>query len=300
VAAQIRIGTSGYSFADWVGIVYPQSVKQGDFLSHYARLFDAVEVNVTYYRVPSPQMFAGMLRKVSPDFSFVVKLPKEMTHEREKLAETAAPFARAVGPLVDAGQLGGLLAQFPWAFKPSPTSLDHLKRLAESLAGIKAPVNIEFRHASWYTEETYATLRNLGLGFVNVDLPALPDLPAPSSVVISDVAYFRLHGRNRRTWWSRGEGDARYDYLYEQGELEDWVPRIQEGTTQARACYIFANNCHLGQSVANALELCSRFALPVPALPPGAHAEMFAPSREDLIAEIRRHIREAKVRATTA
>jgi len=298
VAARIRVGTSGYSFADWFGVVYPQGARQGDLLSYYARLFDTVEINVTYYRVPGPQMFAGMLRKVPSDFTFVLKLPKEMTHEREKLGQIAAPFARAAAPLVDAGRLGGLLAQFPWAFKPSSASIDHLRRLADALAGVKAPVNVEFRHASWYAEETYRALRDLGLGFVNVDLPALPDLPPPSNVLTSDVAYYRLHGRNKATWWSRGEGDVRYDYLYERSELEDWALRAEEGAACSQACFIFANNCHLGQSVVNALQLRERFSLPDPALPPGADAGMFAPSAEELAAEMRRRIRAARAESS--
>jgi uncharacterized protein YecE (DUF72 family) len=297
VTAQIRVGTSGYSFADWAGTVYPQSAKPGEFLGHYARLFDAVEINATYYRVPSAQTFANMLRRVTPDFMFVVKLPREMTHERAQLKAVLDPFTRALDPLSDAGQLGGLLAQFPWEFKPSPASHDHLRHLAESLAPIGAPVNVEFRHASWYDEETCALLRDLGFGFVNVDLPALPDLPTPSDLVTSEVAYFRLHGRNRRTWWSRSEGDVRYDYLYDRDELEDWVPRIERAASKSDVCYIFANNCHLGQSVVNALELADRFSLSLPGLPPGASREMFPRSRKEWIAEIRGRIRDAKDKA---
>ncbi len=300
MAARIRVGTSGYSFADWFGIVYPQGARQGDLLASYARLFDTVEINVTYYRVPGPQMFAGMLRKVPADFTFVLKLPKEMTHEREKLDEVVTPFSKAAAPLIDAGQLGGLLAQFPWAFKPSLASMDHLRRLSDALAGIKAPVNVEFRHASWYAEETYRALRELGLGFVNVDLPALPGLPPPTNVLTSDVAYYRLHGRNLKTWWARGEEGERYDYLYETGELEDWALRAEEGAARSRACFLFANNCHLGQSVVNALQLRERFSLPAPSLPPGADAEMFSSSAEELAAEMTRRIQLARAREKRA
>ncbi len=93
MTATIRIGTSGYSFRDWVGTVYPPGMKSGDYLSHYAKMFDTVEINSTYYRIPSPFMFANMLKKVSRDFTFVVKMPKEMTHERSVQYSTAAVCA---------------------------------------------------------------------------------------------------------------------------------------------------------------------------------------------------------------
>jgi uncharacterized protein YecE (DUF72 family) len=294
----IRVGTSGYSFSDWVGIVYPAGAKPGDFLSHYARLFDTVEINATYYRIPSPATFHSMLRKVPPSFTFVVKLPREMTHEREGFARAVVPFFAAVEPLAEAGQLGGLLAQFPYSFKPEPESEEHLRRLAGEVGGRGVPVNVEVRHAAWSRDETYALLRDLGLGFVNVDLPSLRDLPGPTGLVTSEVGYVRLHGRNSRAWWGKDER-ARYDYLYSERELEEWRPRIEETASNSRLCYVFANNCHLGQSVVNALQLQARFQLPRPTLPTGATEEMFAHTAEVLANAIHERIRMARERATT-
>ncbi|HDL85176.1 MAG TPA: DUF72 domain-containing protein, partial [Candidatus Acetothermia bacterium] len=117
MTASIHVGTSGYSFKDWLGAVYPAKMKAGEFLSYYAKMFDCVEINSTYYRVPSPSMFEGMLNKVPLDFTFIVKVPKEMTHDREKFASVLSPFITGIASLIDAGQLGGLLAQFPYSFK---------------------------------------------------------------------------------------------------------------------------------------------------------------------------------------
>jgi len=297
--ASIRVGTSGYSFKDWLGTAYPAKMKAGQFLSYYARMFDCVEINSTYYRVPSPAMFAGMLRKVPSDFTFVVKLPKEMTHDREKLASVISPFIAGIAPLIESGQLGGLLAQFPYSFKATLEGKDYVKRLADAFSSQDIPLNIEFRHESWYTQDIYAILKKLGLGFVNVDLPPLPGLPGASNVVTSDVAYYRLHGRNAKAWWNHLTPSHRYDYLYSNDQLEGWARRVEEAAPKAKTSYIFNNNCHLGQSVVNALHLHQRLGLPKPTLPPGMAPDMFEPSTEDLVARIKKRITQKREREET-
>ena len=298
MAAPIRVGTSGYSFKDWVGTVYPERTPSSGFLSHYARWFDAVEVNSTYYRIPSPTMFEGMLVKVPPDFAFVVKTPKEMTHERAGFDEAVRPFVDGVRPLVEAGQLGGLLAQFPNAFKPSDEHRDHLRRLADALLPV-APLNVEFRHAGWYYEATFALLRDLGLGFVNVDLPQTSTLPPASGRETSAIAYFRFHGRNRAMWWNHPTPSHRYDYLYSATELDEWTPRIESAAEEAgtKTVFAFTNNCHLGKSVVNALQLRKEFGLPAPSLPPGASPDLF---EADLAEEIDNLLNRIAVRERSA
>ena len=111
------MGTSGYSFADWVGPFYPPGTRSGDFLAHYARHFPAVEVNATYYRVPPPAAMAAMERKTPPGFRFMVKVNQAMTHERLLEPALVRDFRAALAPLKDAGKFDGLLAQFPWGFR---------------------------------------------------------------------------------------------------------------------------------------------------------------------------------------
>ena len=296
--ASIRVGTSGYSFKDWLGTVYPAKMQAGDFLSYYAKMFDSAEINFTYYRVPPPSMFANMLKKVPPDFTFIVKVPREMTHNREKMPSVVSPFIKGIAPLVEAGQLGGLLAQFPYSFKTTSEGIDHLKRLANVFIDRGIPLNVEFRHDSWYKENVYSTLKELGLGFVNVDLPSLPDLPSASNVVTSDVAYYRLHGRNAKMWWHHPTPSHRYDYLYNDDQLEKWATRVEKAAPKAKTSYIFNNNCHLGQSVVNALHLHQRLGLPKPTLPPGLAPEMFEPSTDELIAQIKARIVQKQAEET--
>jgi len=279
----VRVGTSGYTFDDWKGLVYPKTL-QGSALSHYARMFDCVEINTTFYRVPPPSLFEGMLRHVPKDFVFLVKVPREMTHERSRFDRVVLPFAEAVAPLARAGQLGGLLVQFPFAFKPEEGSWAHLGRIADVLAGHGVPVSIEFRHESWLDESVYRFLEERGLGFVNVDLPELDGLPGRTNVVTSDVAYYRLHGRNGSNWWrDTGNPHDRYDYSYTGEQLDEWVDKARVATEEARLAYILTNNCRLGQSVISALMLAKKLDLPKPSPPPGWPEELFEPTRDELI-----------------
>jgi len=285
-----HVGTSGYSFRDWVGTVYPPGTPPARYLTHYARWFDAVEINATYYRIPSPKMFEAIVAKVSPEFAFVVKLPREATHQRENLATITKPFRDAIAPLVERGQLAALLAQFPYAFKNSSDSIRHLEQMSGIWTGKGIPVNVEFRHIGWYEPETFETLRNLGLGFVNVDLPPLPGLPRPSNEVTSDIAYYRLHGRNTKTWWHHEAPGLRYDYLYTADKLEAWARRAEEKAGTTRKTFVFTNNCHLGQSVVNALQLHQRLGVKPPPPPPGESPPLIEPSIRSQIDAIARRI----------
>ena len=294
VSERVHVGTSGYSFPDWVGIVYPPGGRSRDFLQQYARWFDSVEINASYYRIPSPRTIEAIRRKVPPDFRFTVKLPKEMTHQRDRARAALEPFLEGIAPLRETGQLGGVLAQFPFSFKHTAENMRYLERAANPFAKAGIPINVEFRHRSWYEEEVFARLRDLRIGFVNVDLPQLPNLPPPSNIVTSDVAYYRLHGRNAATWWKHPTPSDRYDYLYDDAELDAWAKRIEEVAGSARTAFVFNNNCHLGQSVVNALQLHQRLGLPRPSTPPGSPAPLLPLSTEELVGAMRSRIVAAR------
>jgi uncharacterized protein YecE (DUF72 family) len=280
---KIRVGTSGYTFDDWKGLVYPKSLK-GSALPYYARMFDCVEINTTFYRVPPQTLFEGMLKHVPGDFVFLVKVPKEMTHDRARFGNVVIPFAKCVTPLIRAGQLGGLLVQFPFSFKLEDPSLAHLEKTADALAGHGIPINVEFRHNSWLDDSAYAFLTEHGLGFVNVDLPELEGLPGRTDVLTSKTAYYRLHGRNKANWWREtGNPHDRYDYLYSEEQLDEWADKARGATSRADVAYILTNNCRLGQSVISALMLAKKLDLPTPTPPPAAPIEMMEPTRDELI-----------------
>lgn len=290
MTAEIRVGTSGFSFPDWVGTAYPPGTRPAEFFDRYVRWFDAVEINSTYYRIPSPRTFERLAERAPAGFTFVVKLPREMTHEREGFDAARVPFLEAIRPLADAGRLGGLLAQFPSSFRPGSAAREHVEAVAKAFPD--TPLCAEFRHESWLTDETWNHLRRLGVGFVNVDLPELPGLPKPSEIVTGPIAYARLHGRNRAAWWEHPTPSHRYDYLYNEAELGDWAARIERMAAHADVCFAFSNNCHLGQSVVNALQLVQRLGLPVPAA--GDAGELFQTSLDERIRTLRDAVLRAK------
>ncbi len=260
----IFVGTSGYSFADWVGPFYPPGTRPGDFLPFYARHFDTVEVNSTYYRVPSPRAIEQMERRTPAGFRFMVKLNQAMTHECSLEPGLVRDFRAALEPLKAAGKFDGLLAQFPWGFRRTRENESHLAALRASLAG--EPLFIEFRHASWATPDLAAWLRERRLGFCAVDEPRLESLMPPVTMLTGDDAYVRFHGRNARNWWgSRSSAAAgaapretgaasgdRYDHDYRADELKEWVQKVRELAGQARRTYLFFNNCHAGHAARSA------------------------------------------------
>jgi len=263
-------------------------------LSTYARDFDAVEINFTYYRDPTAEIFEAMLRKVSPDFTFVIKAPKGMTHERDTLAAVAPPFIASLQPLLSAGQLGGVLLQFPQSFHLTDTSLDHLKRVADILVSRDITPCVEFRHKEWYEDRVYQLLNKLQLGFVNVDLPRIDMLPEPTSIQTHDVAYFRLHGRNKDAWYNPATSSHRYDYLYTDAELEEWGQRVEGSLDAVKKAFIFANNCHKGSSFVNALRLKQRFGQDVRSDADVSHTLFASDDPEDRILEMVRRVEASR------
>ncbi len=251
-ATPVVLGTSGFSFDDWVGPFYPEGTKKGDMLALYARHFTAVEVNSTYYRIPPARTMEQMDHKTPAGFEFVVKAHRTMTHEKALPAPgDFRAFLDCLEPLRTSGRFRGTLLQFPWAFRPNQTARKRLELLHSELAPA-GPLFVEFRHASWLREEVFGFLEERGIGYCSVDEPDLPGLVPPEARVTGDTGYVRLHGRNRQTWWGRGGGD-RYDYDYSREELKEWVQKIRELADRSSKVYVFFNNCHAGQAARNAL-----------------------------------------------
>jgi len=247
---RLRIGTSGFSYGDWRGPFYPDRLPDRQMLDYYARHFPAVEINASYYHVPSARSMASLARRAEGRLEFAVKAPRDMTHARESYASTLPFFREAIGPLREAGRLGCLLVQFPFSFQAAPENKDFLRRLRDDLAA--DPVAIEFRHRSWITEETFGLLGELGLAYCCVDEPDIPTLPPPVARRTAPVAYVRFHGRNRHNWWNAPDRHGRYDYLYSETELREWVPRLRSLAHGADRCFAFFNNHLRGQAITNA------------------------------------------------
>ncbi len=260
----IKIGTSGFTFPDWVGTAYPAGLKKTEMFSWYVNefKFDTVELNYTYYVMPSEKTCLGLLSKSGKEFSFSVKANRGMTHDpfdprlKKKpslraAAETTAKFAQGLRPLKDAGQLGSVLLQFPVFFTPSPQSADFILQCKYIMKGI--PLVVEFRHRAWAQAETFEFLRKNNLGYCAVDEPQLDRLMPFLPEVTSETAYLRFHGRN--TNWFSSPLEVRYDYLYKEEELRRFLPEIKRMEAKCKTIYVYFNNCHMGAAVRNAREI---------------------------------------------
>jgi len=241
----IRLGTSGFSYDDWVGPVYPADLPRREWLEFYARQFSTVELNVTYYRIPEQRIVSGWAERTPDEFLFTVKAHQSLTHEREQPESPA--FVESLAPLIEAGKLACVLAQFPYSFHPNPANRSYLGALREGLAGV--PVVAEFRDRAWAAEETYSLLRELEMGYCCVDEPQLKGLMPPVALATSPVAYVRFHGRNAAKWWHHDHAWERYDYTYSEQELLPWIGRIRELDHAAPLTLVYANNHYKGQSV---------------------------------------------------
>jgi uncharacterized protein YecE (DUF72 family) len=247
---EILIGTSGFSFDDWVGEVYPKGIKKQDMLPYYERTlgFKTLEVNYTYYAMPSARTMESLAKRTSRDFSFVVKAHKGMTHEKtDNVKEMCRCFRAGIEPLN--GNMKALLFQFPYMFVPGDENIAYLQSLREEFDGYE-PI-VEFRNAKWSDDRYLEMLKKLSFGYCIVDEPKLKGLLPFSPRLTSDTGYFRFHGRN--TSWFKGPLEVRYDYLYSENELRQFVAPIRDIAYRASTTYVFFNNCHGGKAVKNAL-----------------------------------------------
>jgi uncharacterized protein YecE (DUF72 family) len=272
--ATLRIGTCSWADEALSKYFYPPGTPSGARLPYYAEHFDTVEVDSTYYRLPVPEMVERWAERTPDDFVFHVKafgvmtrhavkveaLPTDLRDEaptddkgrlerpsREFRAEIFRRFRDALQPLRSAGKLGGILMQFAPYVVPREASIDYLEWAREQLG--EDEMLVEFRHRSWYEDdqraETLALLERIGATHVVVDAPKVDAKNVPPTVlaVTSSMTYVRFHGRNADTWNVRGRSAAeRFDYLYSEDELREWVEPLQELAGQVEQAYAVFNN----------------------------------------------------------
>lgn len=253
------IGTAGWSYEDWKGIVYPKPAPRGfKPLAYLSGYFDCVEVNVTFYRVPAARTAEGWVEQVSanPRFRFSVKVPGRFTHEKASAEdeEERKRFLGLLEPLQESGRLGAVLLQFPWSFRLQKLNIGRLRGLVEVLEGL--PLVVEVRHGSWGGEQAEELLQELGASLCSIDQPTLSGGLPPAARLTGPIGYVRLHGRNVENWFKKEAGrDARYDYLYGEAELQEWVQRIRALLARAETVFVITNNHFRGQAPTNALQL---------------------------------------------
>jgi uncharacterized protein YecE (DUF72 family) len=257
--ADYFIGTAGWSYDDWEGIVYPQKKVRGFhaliFLGQYINI---IEINSTFYRPPAIQISLSWIKKVEnyPDFLFAVKLHQIFTHKRKDFSQKDVDnFKLGIEPLRARERLASILIQFPWSFASTLPNNEYLINLFKSFSDY--PLALEVRHSSWINQDFYKLLSEYKVSFCNIDQPIFRNSIKPSSISTNpEFSYVRLHGRNYKNWFKQDAGrDERYNYLYTKEELEDWIERIKDLGNQSSKVYIITNNHYRGQALANALQI---------------------------------------------
>jgi uncharacterized protein YecE (DUF72 family) len=228
----IHIGTSGWTYDDWTGPFYPDTVKGAERLSFYAERFDTVEVNATFYRLPFKGMITGWNRRLPAEFHLVLKGPRTVTHLK-KLRDCDRALEAFLDRCLELRTLKVILWQLP------PSLHRDLERLDEFLTGLPESVRhaVEFRHESWWEDETAEVLSRHGAAFVCISHPKLPDDLIPTT----DFFYLRFHGLGRPL----------YDYDYSRKELQTWVAKLKP-QRHGRELYAFFNNDIGARAPANA------------------------------------------------
>ena len=243
---KIIVGTSGYSFADWVGAFYPAGMKSGEMLTEYARHFDTVELNFTYYRMPTVKTLGSIAARTPEGFAFWVKANQETTHKHNR--SVAGQFIDALSPLRKADKLAGVLMQFPQSFHRTVANRQYLAGVLDDFAEL--PLAAEFRHRSWQTPETDAGLADREVALVVPDAPDIDSLFHHEPALTSPLGYLRLHSRNADKWYAGGA--ERYDYRYNDDELKELVRRWLPLAETAEKVFVYFNNCHAAQAAENA------------------------------------------------
>ncbi|HET7839270.1 MAG TPA: DUF72 domain-containing protein [Rectinemataceae bacterium] len=247
---QTLVGTCGYSYDEWRGVLYPPELPKAEFLPFYAGTFPFVELDFSWYGMPKASTLARMVGLTPGAFQFAIKAHRSMSHDRgPDWRERAREFATAIEPLATAGRLATILIQLPQSFRRGEEERRYLASLCDELAAF--PLAVEFRNGEWHRESVFAELDRRGAALVQVDRPDLPGLPPESPVVTGGRGYIRFHGRNKDAWWAGGAG-GRYDYLYSEEELGSRLPLIREVQRKTEVLIVAFNNHPGGSAVVNA------------------------------------------------
>lgn len=278
----IYVGTAGWDYKDWEGIVYPAQIKKSQHPVEYmARYFDMLEINTSFYGHIKPEwgkLWCRKARLVNPQFLFTAKLNRAFTHSPVAVVESTSSETIRIGPndeawaqagfdsIAQENMLGAVLLQFPISFKNTDRNRDFLDSLLEKFC--QYPLAVEVRHNSWTNEGTLRYFTQKGVAFCNIDQPILGKAVAPSTQVTSHIGYVRLHGRNYEQWFDSDSKNDRYNYLYTQPELEKWKGRIEVIAGEAQKTFVVANNHFEGKAAVNALQLKSMLRGDTVSVPP--------------------------------
>ncbi len=232
----IRIGTSGWHYEDWSGRFYPADLTKNKWLEYYSKHFDTVEINNTFYHLPKETTFENWRKKAPKNFLFTVKANRYITHIK-RLNEPLEPLERFFGRayLLQA-HLGPVLYQLPPSFHKD---LDRLKGFLQALPK-KMTAIFEFRHESWFSQDTYDLLSEFNTAFCIHDLVGIPT----PRVITGNVIYIRFHGPT-----------GKYAGNYSKSALQSWAKWIKDNLKDKKAVFAYFNNDYNAYAIKNAKTL---------------------------------------------
>lgn len=232
--SQYYIGTSGFVYAHWRGVFYPPDLPQSKWLDFYAHHFSTVELNNSFYRLPSEQAFISWQEKTPEKFLFSLKANRFITHIK-RLKDVEEPLNNFLSrALLLKGKLGPILFQLPPNMHKKKEVLENfLKILPQGLNYV-----IEFRHHSWMEGEVFELLRLYNIGFCVFDMPGF----TTPIIATTEFAYIRFHG-----------SQSLYSSCYTDKELKEWAKKIKD--LKAKITYIYFNNDAYGYAIQNAQTL---------------------------------------------
>ncbi|MEM0117099.1 MAG: DUF72 domain-containing protein [Conexivisphaerales archaeon] len=236
---KILMGTSGWSYEEWVNVFYPSSSTPK--LRYYSSVFDTVEVDSSFYSMPSSKVVLGWVKNTPAHFKFSPKIPKTITHDMklrvdDKLQEELSKFFRLVGPLSSTNKLGTLLLQLPPSLE---FDLDRLERFLNVLPTDEMRFAVEFRNKTWMRDDTWELLKRRKVAYTIVDEPLLPN----DLITTAEHVYIRWHGHGRRVW---------YDYRYSRDQIDEWANKLK--SLKEKEVYAYWNNHFHGFAILNCLE----------------------------------------------
>jgi len=232
--ARIHIGTSGWSYKDWVGNFYPKDIKAKDYLSNYSTHFNTVEIDSTFYGIPRKTSVESWYRAVSPGFKFAPKFPQEITHHSDLtgVEDLLSKFLDTMALLKE--KLGPILLQFPYSFKP-----EMFNNLAKFLKLLPSGFDfvVEIRNRKWLTDKFYDLLRKEGVGLALLEHPWMPKI----ETVTSNILYVRFLGDRRNI-----ETDFSHVQIDREKNLDEWQRIVRALEEKVDDFYGYFNNHYSG------------------------------------------------------
>ena len=248
MALDVLIGTSGWSYDEWIGPFYPKGLRKKDFLTYYSQIFYTNEINTTFYNIPPIKIVRNWVKKTPENFRFSLKIPKAITHdaklELNRCLKLLDIFLKSIQPLINSEKLLAFLVQLPPFFKKEDNFADLKDFIEEWPLDYKNDepyLVIEFRDLSWMDNEVFDYLKKYNLTYCAVIEPLLPPR---MDITNKDFSYIRFHGYGRNPW---------FDYEFKEEEIMKWSLKIKDVIDNSNKIGIYFNNHFSGYAVKNSL-----------------------------------------------